>query len=302
MRPLIRLSAGLFALLVPLSSASAQLPAAPIPAGKPWGPSWVDGADDARRPMKLDADILRGRVYDGTDAPHKVKVAFWGDVASLEPGKKYALGYHYRLHTKKGEAGPVLGDAEHPKGVSFPLASAAADANWNGLEGAFVVDRAELTKMANWPTGRANATIFVRVEPRLYNATDKSPIGPARPSAIILAVDTDAAGKAASLLSLGDWLESHRRSPDLDARLAQLADLDAYNPVENGLGRTIGNVLLMPDVPGGVKAKFITFCPAELLGMKDNTSLLKSVEEMAKTADHPVLREAAERKMREFRP
>ena len=45
MRPSIRRVAGLFALLVPLSPASAQLPAAPIPPGKPWGPSWVDGAD-----------------------------------------------------------------------------------------------------------------------------------------------------------------------------------------------------------------------------------------------------------------
>ena len=283
------------------SPAFGQTVAAPPDFAKVYGPSWTafSRPGPGTRPGKLEKDVTVG-AFGRSGNGMGVEVTFWADVADLKQGNRYELRYQLRVHTKKGEMGPLLGDAGHPNGVAYPLAAATAGDDWLGLEGAVDVTRKDLTAATGLPKpekGKAQHTVFVRVEPQLYDATAGKYVTPGKTTALVLAAEVGANGKVWELQPLGEWVAMHRGNT-ADAALARLADLDEYDGLASGVDRGIERVLETDDVTAETKGKFIAALPAERVSWKPNFNLKMRLEKFA-AGDDPVLKAAAEKKLDE---
>lgn len=267
---------------------------------KSYGPWWVSSSRPGpqARPAKIDRDEVAMTI--GTSAPPMgVQVWFWGDVAELKKGNKYELRYQLRVHTKKGEVGPLLGDATHPNGVAYPVASATADDDWFGLEGSVDVTRKDLTAATRLPKplkDKESHTVFLRVEPQLHDATADKYLTPAKSTAVILAVSVWHNGKVWDVEPLGDWLS--KRAGTADDALAMVADLDEYDPTASGLEEGILKVLESDSVKASVKAKFVAAVPAARVNWKLNYNLKMTLEKFADGSDE-ALKTSAKKKLAE---
>ncbi len=289
-----QLTAALFLATTPLFAQTDFTPP------KSYGPWWVNSSRPGpqTRPAKIDRDEVAMSL--GTSAPPMgVQVWFWGDVAELKKGDRYELRYQLRVHTKKGEVGPLLGDAAHPNGVAYPVAAAAAAEDWFGLEGAVDVTRKDLTAATRLPLppkDKQSHTVFLRVEPQLYDATADKYLTPAKSTAVILAVSVWHNGKVWDVEPLGDWLS--KRAATADDALAAVAELDEYDPTTSGLEAGILKVLGSDSVKADVKAKFVAAVPAARVNWKQNANLKRALEGFADGADE-TLKAAAKKKLGE---
>lgn len=273
-------------------------PPAPPPSYGPW---WLNQSNTrpTRRPEKVERDETAVGVGD-VAAPLGVQVWVWGDVADLKPGNRYELRYQIRVHTRKGEAGPLLGTAAMPNGTALPLASAVAGPDWNGLEAAVDVTRKDLTAMTRLPKpgrDKESHAVFLRVEPQLYDVAGQKYLTPVKSSAVVLVARMWADGKVGEVTPLADWLMTNR-GDTADTALAALADLDAYDPTANGVERAIERVLDMTDVPAATKAKYVAVIPADRLNRKACFNLKRTLEKYADGTDE-ALKAAAGRKLAE---
>jgi hypothetical protein len=268
---------------------------------KVYGPSWqaFTRPGPNTRPEKLDEDVIVG-VVDKTGNDMAVQVSFWADVADLKKGDKYELRYQLRVHTAKGEMGPLLGDAAHPNGVAFTLATATAGDDWRGVEGTVDVTRKDLSAATNLPRppkGKGRHTVLLRVEPQVYDATTGKYLTPGKTEAVVLAAEVTAGGKVWEVRTLGQWLAMNRGNTADDA-LALLATLDEYDPTASGVEAGIEQVLGMADVKAETKAKFVAAIPAGRLYWKPSYALKEAVEKFADGPDG-VLKAAAKKKLEE---
>jgi hypothetical protein len=272
----------------------------PTPRGG-WGPSWIGGQPPGgnTRPEKLETDLTAVQV--GKSAPPiGVQVHLWGDVAALKAGGKYELRYQIRPHTRKGEAGPTLGNAAHPAGVAFPIDSRTADDTWIGLEASVDVTRKDLseaTGMPRPPKDRQSHTVFLRVEPHLFDATAGKYLTPTKTTAAVLAAEVSAGGKVYEVMTLGEWVAMNRWNT-VDEALARVADLDDFDPTASELEAGILKVLGMEDVKADVKGKFIAAVPAGRVYRKANFYLLQTLKQLADGTDE-TLKAAAKKKLEE---
>ena len=243
---------------------------------EPWGPSWIGGGPPGGypRPEKLDKPVTVINVGDD-ETNASVTVTVWGD-AEVQKGNRYQLVYQLRIHTKKGELGPVLGTAAKPTGTTFPIASGTADDKWNGLEGRVEVKRKDITGMTNLPT---KGLVTLRVEPQLYDATAAKFLTPGKTEAIIVMATVGDDGQVESIVSLRKWIAATAPS-DADKVLSKLADLDEYS-YWNTIGEAIGEVLNNKEIPTATKVRFIQAVPKGELDPKSSPNLWGTLKKFA---------------------
>lgn len=266
---------------------------------KVYGPSWLAYSRPGpnTRPAKLDRDEIAGTI-DRTGNGMAVQVSFWADVADLKKGHQYELRYQLRVHTKKGETGPLLGNSSRPEGVGYPIATATAGENWLGLEGTVDVTRKDLSAATNLPkpgNRQRQHTVLLRVEPQVFDVTAEKYVTPGKTTAIVLAAEVSEGGKVWEVRPLGEWVGMNRGNT-ADATLALVATLDEYDPTTCGLERGIETVLDSEDVKADVKAKFVAAIPADRVGWKVNFNLKRKLEQWADGSDE-TLKAAAKQKL-----
>ena len=160
------------------------------------------------------------------------------DSAGIDPAHEYELRYQYRIHTKKGEEGPLLGTKDAPKGSAVALGRVQGG---KGLSAKFDVTRGELSGRTNWPQlrdGESSRQVFLRVEPQVYDLTAKVFISPPKSNAVILVAWIEKDVKVVSLETLSKWFEhtQHAFMSDGAADIVKFTDLDAFNADGNNLG------------------------------------------------------------------
>ncbi len=274
-----------------------------------YGPSWLGsrGSPEAfgstlgpKRPEKVEAavtSVATSRTGNGM----AVGVWLWAD-GPVEEKHTYELRYQLRLHTKRGDEGPVLGTADRPKGISYSLKRGVKDGTWNGLEGKVDITRKELSGMTNLPEVKGGTTgYFVRVEPQLYDATADKYLTPARPNALILHAVVGEGGKVVLLDTLADWA-AVSAGVARDRLKASLDDLDAYRQAESGVGVVLGRTLDDPKVKAATKVEILAALPAangnDVLGRDRD---LWDVLETLAASDDADLKAAAKAKMEAVR-
>jgi hypothetical protein len=260
-----------------------------------WGPSWVccKPAGELTRPEKLDKPLTRIATDDDRSVLG-VSVLLWAD-AQVQEGHKYQLMYQLRVHTRKGELGPVLGTAAQPNGVSYVVASGTADNTWKGLEGMADINRKDLSGMTNLPTGKK---VVLRIEPHLYDQTAGRFVTPGKTPAIIVLAEVDRDGRVSSVdsLKVGIIFNALSRADEV---LDLLAALDEYDLEGNRIAEAIGDVLNNKEIPTPTAVRFIRAVPKQLVHGK-NLILWRVLNDFADDFI-PELKEAAKAKLEEVK-
>jgi hypothetical protein len=281
-------------LIVLLAAAIADAQVSPRPNANGWGPSWIGGGPPGGNPRPKKLENCRTAVTIGNDRSEiGINVRLWGD-ADVEKGNEYQLSYQLRLHTKKGEAGPILGTADKPSGISNPVTSSAADDAWNGLEGTVDVNRKDISGMTNLP---ADQLAVIRIEPHLYDVKAARFLTPGKTPAIIVMASVGKNGRVDSVVSLRSWIAANARY-DADKVLDKLADLDEYDLYGNGIGEAIGQVLAVKEIPTATKVRFIKAVPKEVVNGKSSPGLWGTLSTFAAGEDAD-LKTAAKTKLAE---
>src|SRR5450432_2268823 len=245
---------GMMLLLV---AASVAAPQPPLKGPKSWGPSWIGGAPAGGNPRPKNLDKSRTAVTINDDSSViGVAVRFWVD-AEVQKGNKYELVYQLRVHTKKGEAGAILGSVDKPNGLVYTVASWLADESWNGMEGGADINRRDLSGIKNLPLDRV---VTIRVEPHLYDPKSDKYLTPPKTKEIIVLATVNEFGSVSSVVSLRSWIASNVEY-HADEVLNKLADLDDYDLFGNKIGDAIGQVLVNKEIPSQIKVKFIRAVP-----------------------------------------
>jgi hypothetical protein len=221
--------------------------------GSSWGPSWVGGqpAGGNHRPANFEAAMTRAKQYDD-ESQIGLGVRFWCD-GEVVTGHQYQLLCQLRVHTKKGEAGPLLGTAAQPGGTTFLVTSGTADGRWNGLEGSIDITRKDLSGMTNLVKGKMNT---LRIEPQLLDTTTGKYVTAMKSDAIIIMVNVDEGGRVDGVWSLSRWIVQNGQY-SADKVLDVLGDLDAYDAEGNGIAEALGNVLNMKDIPAATRLRYV---------------------------------------------
>lgn len=273
-----------------VSTCATVLWAGALPGGgeRGWGPSWVGGGPPGGniRPTKFDAPITHSIVFDD-QSRLGLGVRFWCD-GEVTPGNQYQLLCQFRVHTKKGEEGPLLGTTAQPAGTTFLVASGTANAQWNGLEGTIDITRKDLATMTNLPKGK---TTTLRIEPQLYDQTTQKYVTPVKTSAIIVMVEVEENGRVDSVLSLANWI-SQNGQYNSDKVLDALADLDVYDAEGNGVAEALGNVLSYKEIDPAIKLKYVRAISKDWVYLK-HPMLWQSLTTLSKS-DNKELSAAAE--------
>jgi hypothetical protein len=245
-----------------------------------WGPSWVGGGPPGGnpRPTKFDAAETRCAFADD-ESRLGMEVKFWCD-GEVAKGHEYQLLYQFRVQTKKGEFGPLLGTTAQPDGTTFFVVSATADDKWNGLEGAADVTRKDLSGMTNLPKGK---TATLRIEPQLLDQTTGKYVTDAKTRAIIVKADVGENGHVQSVLSLASWIIQNAQY-EPDAVLATMADLDAFDEEGNRMGDAFGKVLGNKEIPAATRLRLIHAVSKKWVHMKD-PSLWGAINDLANGND-----------------
>ena len=167
----------------------AALLAAPAAAQKPY-----------QAPDPADPKAMQVNTYPRLETlacPVGVGIAVRVDVYNPVPGHKFNVVYQLRIHEKKGQTGPCLGDRENPNGRGFALGSIDAKGHFRETVD---ITRKDLKTLTNWPKGALS--VVLRFETHVIDATDDRWITPPRTPAIILIVYLDPDGKVYSVKSL----------------------------------------------------------------------------------------------------
>jgi len=261
--------------------------AVPTSAQNGWGPSWVGGGPPGglQRPAKFDAAFTRAAI---TDDQSRIGIAVRmfcdGDVVK---GHQYQLLYQLRVHTKKGDEGPLLGNAAMPNGTIFVVTSGTADEKWNGLEGAADINRKDLSGMTNLP---GNKTVMLRIEPQLFDQTTGKYLTVPKSNAIIVMADVGDNGRVDSVLSLSSWI-MHNGQYETNAVLDAVATLDAYDVEGNNIADAFGNVLNIKDIPAATKLRLVRAVSKDWVQMRGSS--LAPALTILSTSDDAELQAAA---------
>jgi hypothetical protein len=268
--------------------------AATTPAFAGWGPSWVGGGPPGGFPRPADLKEPTTAVsVRGDESGFAVEASVWGDLP-VTGGHEYHLYYQLRVHTEKGETGPVIDLGGKTGGTPFFVAKGTVGDDWNGLEGRSDITRKELSGAAGWPEVKKNEseTVFVRVEPQLFDATDKKYITPGRTRAFILVARVGEGRKVQSLHTLARWIEDNGRFSS--AKVVEvLGGLDEYDPAACGVAEAMVKPLSDKDTKKEAKLKLVgAVPPAAVADRKASYSFVALMEEWAK-GDDAELKEAA---------
>lgn len=233
-----------------------------------YGPSWLGsrgspeefaGLLGEKRPEKVETAVTSVAVSQIGNGM-AVGAWLWADGPVVEK-HEYELRYQLRIHTKKGEEGPLLGTTDRPKGIGYALKRQRATSEWNGLEAKVDITRKELSGMTNLPDVKVGTEgVFVRVEPQLIDLTDDKYLTPARPNALMLYLLVGPNRKVEQVAPLSDWAAyTARYTPE---KLKQtLDDLDAYRVKESGVGMLLGRMLDDKEVKAATKVTIIDALP-----------------------------------------
>jgi hypothetical protein len=233
---------------------------------------------------KFSADRTAGR-FGLNGAPIGVNLGLWGDVAELKKGHEYELRYQIRVHTKAGELGPVLGNADHPAGRAFTLVKATyTGQKWFGLERDFDLVRGDLSGMTGLPDTKDYKNVFLRIEPRLYDVTEKKYTGPERPDALIVVASVGPRRDVWGVQSLHWWIVDNARY-DTKKVLDALASLDAYDHHGNDVANAVGAVLEIAEVAKATKVKLIRAVPPAAMDPKLSWTFNRKLDEYAAGTD-----------------
>lgn len=265
--------------------------AAPAFAQRPshgWGPSWVgDGPPGGfDRPVDLKGPKTAVSVRGDTEG-FAVEASVWGDLP-VKKGHEYTLYYQLRVHTKAGEMGPMIDIHGKKDGTPFFVTKGTAGDGWNGLEGRWDITRKELSGANGWPEVKdvwSAATVFVRVEPQLYDATDKKYLTDAKTPAYILVAKVGEERKVHSLHTLAHWIEENGRFSA--AKVAEtLAGLDEYDPSACDVANAMVKPLADKDTKKEAKLALVgAVPPAAVADRKMSYSFVVLMDEWAKGDD-----------------
>ncbi len=251
-----------------------------------WGPSWVGGGPPGGFDRAEVKDVKTAVSVRGDESGFAVEASVWGDVP-VQKGHEYHLYYQLRVHTKKGEHGPVIDLEGKTGGTPFVAAKATAGANWWGMEGRADITRKELSGAAGWPEvkGQETATVFVRVEPQLFDATDKKYLTPPKSSAFILVATVGPGRKVYSLHTLRHWVEGNGIFSA--AKVAEvLGGLDEYDPSACGVAEAMVKPLTDKDTKKGAKLTLVgALSPASIADRKTNYAFCQLMDEWGKGDD-----------------
>jgi hypothetical protein len=188
-------------------------------------------------------------------------------------GHEYQFRYQLRLHTKAGEVGPLLGTTSQPNGVAFDLGPLVkpAGAGWRfnttsapavskeALEAAAktleydgIVDitRKDLSGMTNLPKNAAN--VLIRVEPQIYDATDRKFVTALKTDAVLLFLETGQAGQVWAVRTFEEWFPqqfSYADSAKYALRLIDEVDSwQRYYPLVKGFEQVFASKQVKPEI------------------------------------------------------
>ncbi len=217
-------------------------------------------------------------------SPLAVQLDFHASVRKAVPRHEYRFLYQIRLHTKTGEAGPVLGDAERPNGRATDLgAFPPADP---GLIQFFMasadVTRKELSGMTGLPKDARD--VILRVEPQIYDATDKRFLTPPKSNALLLFVQTDKGGRVWDIQTFSEWFPNQFGS-EANAKkgVRVLTEVDAWDQTDFGFVTAFEKVFGSKTMKPALKVIALRAMPAKLYGGKN--SLHSLFEAMEKEGD-----------------
>lgn len=247
----------------------------------PYGPSWVGGGPPGgyTRPAKVETSrtaVSLGEVCP----PIGVEVRMWGDVGNVQTGHKYQLMYQLRVQTKKGELGPLLGDAKRPSGVAYVVKELTADENWNGLEGWVDITRKDLTGRTNLPANTPRIDpLILRVEPQLFDLTASKFVSEGKPQCLFLVVDV-VNGTVTRIKPLHVWLRENSDKVATEP-LAMLDRLDMYDAVENRLHTFYESLIDQPVLLESDYVALLKAMPVEVLASKSGYAVRTRLEKLA---------------------
>jgi hypothetical protein len=276
-------------------------PATRTVAAPPPGPPWPVNYPASKTRPASDAPQKDFAVaeLEKSAGPIGVAVQISAAIAKPKAGNDYELSYQIRVHTKKGEYGPLLGTG---KAQTVLLRRVTCKYDWIEFYEKLDVTRNALTGMTNLPSPReGNEEVLLRVEPQLYDVAGKKYLTAPKTSAVILVARVGARGKVWELRSLSAWLvEKSGSESDAKKTLARLADLDDFSSTANNIEAAINTVLTTKDVPAQTKVLYIGAVPAKTLSWKTSFHLRKTLEKLAAGPDD-ALKRAAQQKLDEIK-
>lgn len=267
--------------------------------GKPfYGPSWfVEEIWSAKKRPEKVTEISISADHEPQKVKDEVRLKFWADFP-VESGHTYELRVQYRLFTTLKEPQALLGTPEYKLGIGYTVATAKADATWNGIEGTLTVHLADLAKMTNLPGFNSLDDCFrIAAEPQLYDATTGEYVTKPMHGGLLLMLrirkgmlfEIEPASEWLAQLSWGD-----KRHQDDAVRL--LANLKGYALNEVQFEYSFENMLGKIKDDDAALAKFVAAIPVGWLHIK--SPLFARVQEYADTGS-PVLKAAAEKRLKD---
>ena len=263
------------------------------------------------------APVIRTLSRSGAALNLVVEISFRVRIDRPLAGHDYRFMYQYRVHTKKGELGEILGDATLPNGKAFELGPLVkpVGAGWEydtpsappvtkeglaevakGLEfdGRVDVTRKELSGMTNLPKGAA--TVILRVEPHVYDMTDKKFLTPGKTRAVLLFLTLSKTGRVESLQPFEDWFPLQFDTEDKARAAVRVVDDDEAWDNHDALQRGFRQVLESPKVKPALKALAVRALPKWQVHLKSGFPAL--LETLARS-ENAELKAAAEAKLAE---
>ena len=272
----------------------------------PPGPPWPTNVPALKGRPASDAPAKDFAVaeVEASGGPVGVGVAVRAAVAKPTLGNTYDLYYQIRVHTKKGEFGPLLATKESASGLTVLVAQVKCAYDWIEFYEKFDVTRGDLSGKLNLPArekGGGDRDVVLRVEPQIWDEAAKVYLTATKTPAALVVASVGAAGKVWKVRSLGAWLiEQSGSGMDPKQALATLADLDEFSPESNGVDEAIATVLSTRAVASEKKALYVAAVRAETLKTLSGYNLKRTLEEFAAGPDGE-LKAAAKKKLEEAR-
>ncbi|TWT43547.1 hypothetical protein KOR42_44270 [Thalassoglobus neptunius] len=278
-----------------------SLPLAAVP---PPGPPWPHNRpiSPTRSASEAPSKSFAIAQAERSGAPIGVEVSVRAAVANPVAGSAYRLYYQFRVHTGKGEIGPVLNVPGTVKNQVVLVEEIIAKYDWIEFYNTFDVTRGQLSGSGNLPSREPKGTdriVFLRVEPHLWDVAAKRYLTDSRTPAAIIVASVGKDAKVYSLNTVGDWLLKRAKSnSDVAETMAILNDLDVYGPNGLRIGEAIEKVLIEPTVTVATKIGYIEVVDAKSLHWREDYQLLQVLEGLAAGSDDD-LKAAAQKKLNE---
>lgn len=207
-----------------------------------------------------------------------------GHLLSPVADHHYDVLYQVRVHTQKGELGPILGDAQNPNGRAIPLGEAKYDAasKTSDFDFAFDLLRKDLTLCTPLTKGR----MVLRIEPQVYDQTDQRFLTAPKSEALIAVAMVGDDGKVHSVVPFSKWFAGCCTPGTAPVALELLASLDAVDLEGSAIIPGFEQVLSNPDTKPAQLCAFLAALPARELALGKNNlrSILAGLAQHADTA------------------